>query len=109
MGYGKEKTAGGVKTARAVAREFPGWHRFRAHISRMEKATVSAIILAVVVLAASSIEMAAAAQRHAERHHVRFRSPNIDQLRDPATQAETSPKFAPGTSWVCTNLGCWCN
>jgi hypothetical protein len=75
----------------------------------MEKTTVSAIVIAVVVLAASSIQVAAAAQHHAERHHIRFRNSNNDQLRDPAAQAETSPKCPPGTSWVCTNLGCWCN
>ena len=52
----------------------------------MEKTTVSTIVIAVVVLAALSIQVAAAAQRHAKRHHIRFRNSNNDQLRDPTAQ-----------------------
>jgi hypothetical protein len=63
-------------------------------------------IFCSALIAASSIQAAAAA---AERHHVRFRNSNNDQLRDPTAQAETSPKCPPGTSWVCTSRGCWCN
>jgi hypothetical protein len=66
-------------------------------------------IFCSALIAASSIQVAAAAQHRAERHHVRFRNSNNDQLRDPAAQADTSPKCPSGTSWVCTNLGCWCN
>jgi Ni/Co efflux regulator RcnB len=66
-------------------------------------------IFCSALIAASSIQVAAAAQHHAERHHARFRNSNNDQLRDPTAQAETSPKCRPGTSWVCTNVGCWCN
>jgi hypothetical protein len=66
-------------------------------------------IFCSALIAASSIQVAAAAQRHAERHHVRFRNSNNDLLRDPPAQAETSPTCPPGTSSVCTNFGCLCN
>jgi hypothetical protein len=69
-------------------------------------------IFCTALIAVSSIQAAAAAKRHAERHHVRKTiraAPTYEQSRDPTAQADTSPKCAPGTSWVCTNLGCWCN
>jgi hypothetical protein len=77
----------------------------------MRKSLVA--IFCTALIAAGSIQAAAAAEHHAERHRVRKTisgaAPPNEQLRDPTAQAETSPKCAPGTSWVCTNLGCWCN
>jgi hypothetical protein len=66
-------------------------------------------IFCSTLIAALSIEVAAAAQHRGERHKVRFRNSSNDQLGDATAQTEASPKCPPGTSWVCTNAGCWCN
>jgi hypothetical protein len=61
------------------------------------------------LIAASSIQAAVAGEHLHVRKAISRAAPTNEQSRDPVAQADTSPKCAPGTSWVCTNLGCWCN
>jgi hypothetical protein len=56
-------------------------------------------IFCSALIAASSIQMAAAAQHHAERRHVRKTISRADltneRFRDPTAQTESSPKCPP--------------